>query len=196
MKIYQIYGLYCPFTDQLRYIGATSMSLKRRLLYHGYRARKQNSKRDIWLRSLMPLKPIIQPIEVCDESNWEEKERYWISKFRDEGFDLVNNSGGGKGPLGAKYTKEYMPQPKEKIIKRMATMADTLNKRGKNGCNNSKGFTTEVLQYTKDGVFIAEYKTTTAASAATGVKRTAITENLRGVNKSSGGFVWKFKYLK
>ena len=133
---------------------------------------------------------------MCDESNWEEKERYWIAKFRDDGFDLVNNSGGGKGPRGARYTKEYMPQSKEKVEKRMASMAITLNEKGKNGCDSSKGVTTEVIQYTKDGKFVAEYKTATAASIATGVKRTAITENLRGSNKSSGGFVWKFKHLK
>ncbi len=196
MKIYQIYGLYCPFTDELKYIGATSKKLKRRLIEHIQRRTRENNKRCDWLLSLGDTKPIIKPIDICDESNWEEKERYWIAKYREDGISLFNNSGGGKGPLGARYTKAYVPQPKDKVAKRMASMAITLAVSGKKSLPNSRGVTTEIIQYTKDGIFIAEHKTTSSAARESGVKRTAITENLRGANKSAGGYVWRFKHLK
>lgn len=50
-----------------------------------------------------------------------------------------------------------------------------------------------VLQYTKSGEFIAEYVSVKAAQAATGISRGHISLCCNGKQKSSGGFVWKFK---
>lgn len=49
-----------------------------------------------------------------------------------------------------------------------------------------------ILQYTKLGKFVAEYKTIREASLCTGVSETGIGNNLHGRAKSAGTYVWKF----
>ena len=58
------------------------------------------------------LKPIIEVIEVCNENNWQEREIYWISYYK-ERVDLCNHHEGGLGCLGRKLTQNE----KEKIRK-------------------------------------------------------------------------------
>ena len=48
-----------------------------------------------------------------------------------------------------------------------------------------------VKQYTKDGVFVAEYQSLKAAQEATGIGWTGISACTRGVRKTAGGFVWR-----
>ena len=50
-----------------------------------------------------------------------------------------------------------------------------------------------VLQFTKDGKFVAEYEGHCDAHRKTGVNRGHISEVTRGEKKSAGGFVWKNK---
>lgn len=52
-----------------------------------------------------------------------------------------------------------------------------------------------INQYTKDGEYVATFKTIKAASDKTGIGETSIGNNLRGRSKSAGGFVWKFASL-
>lgn len=58
--------------------------------------------------------------------------------------------------------------------------------------NNEYSHNKEILQYSVDGELIATYKSTVYASAMTGIKRTAITNNLKGWSKTAGGYVWKY----
>lgn len=51
----------------------------------------------------------------------------------------------------------------------------------------------EVLQYTLDNIFIAEYSSITLASIETGIIAAAISANCRNKSKSAGGFIWKYK---
>ena len=51
----------------------------------------------------------------------------------------------------------------------------------------------QVIQYTKDGVFVAEYISISDASRATGVHSNNIRGVIKGRLKSAGGFVWKRK---
>lgn len=50
-----------------------------------------------------------------------------------------------------------------------------------------------VLQYSKDGFFISEYKSTREAMRQTGTQPSAITLCCQGKYKSAGGFIWKYK---
>lgn len=50
-----------------------------------------------------------------------------------------------------------------------------------------------VLQYSKDMVFIAEYKSLHEASRQTGICSSHITECCQGKLKSAGGYIWKYK---
>lgn len=94
-KIYKIYSLNCPNTNDVRYIGVTTNSLKRRLIQHLYEGNnsKSNTHKINWLRKLINnnQKPTICLIEITDENNWEEREKYWISKYS----NLTNIHEGG-----------------------------------------------------------------------------------------------------
>lgn len=57
----------------------------------------------------------------------------------------------------------------------------------------SDAMSKKVLQYTKDGVFVAEWGGTREAQRQTGVKSCNISLACRGLRKSSGDFVWKYK---
>ena len=50
-----------------------------------------------------------------------------------------------------------------------------------------------VLQFTKEGEFIAEYSSSKEARRQTGVNNTTIGLVCKGKNKTAGGFVWKYK---
>lgn len=52
-----------------------------------------------------------------------------------------------------------------------------------------------VLQYSIDNKLIAEYKNCGDAEKSTGVSRANISMCCRGVTKTSGGFVWKYKTM-
>ena len=52
-----------------------------------------------------------------------------------------------------------------------------------------------VMQFTKDGVFVAEYYSIAQAYRDTGVSRGAICEACKGLRVFAGGFVWRYKVL-
>lgn len=50
-----------------------------------------------------------------------------------------------------------------------------------------------IVQYDYDGTYINEYATIKDASANTKISISAIYKCLSGKNKTSGGFIWKYK---
>jgi len=61
----------------------------------------------------------------------------------------------------------------------------------KNGVNNKQSKT--VLQFTLNGEFVAEYYSMHNAERLTGILEGGISNVCRGVRKTAGGFIWKFK---
>ena len=53
--------------------------------------------------------------------------------------------------------------------------------------------TKSVIQYSKDGEFIAEYPSIMEAERQTGCKNESICQCCKGKQKSAGGFIWKYK---
>ena len=49
-----------------------------------------------------------------------------------------------------------------------------------------------VYQHTKDGVFIAEYKSQAEAKKMTGVAGAHIAQSCKGTRKTAGGFIWRY----
>lgn len=77
------------------------------------------------------------------------------------------------------------------IAKRNATR---LRNNPNNECWKNVPWRKDVLQYDKNGVFIAEYKSIAeAARANQGFKKTTIGMALNGKSKTAYGYVWKFK---
>jgi len=50
------------------------------------------------------LLPILEIVEICDESKWQEREQYWIKYYKELGFDLKNMTNGGDGNTGLKMS--------------------------------------------------------------------------------------------
>lgn len=95
-RLVTIYALCEPDTFIVRYIGKTH-DLRSRLRHHklevqkGFHTRKAN-----WLRSLKGREPSVLILAEIKQDQWQEVERYWIKRFREEGFDLTNYADGGQ----------------------------------------------------------------------------------------------------
>lgn len=113
LRIYMIfiYGLVCPISGEIRYIGK-SIRPKERLQNHMNEI--SNCHRSHWLQSLKAkkLKPQLVILEeVSDGTEWQIVEKNWIEKGKLLGWDLTNNTIGGDGVLG------LPPESKARMIK-------------------------------------------------------------------------------
>ncbi len=54
----------------------------------------------------------------------------------------------------------------------------------------------EVLQYTLDGIFIKEWECMSDAWKSLGIDSGSITKACKGIQKSAGGYIWKYKNQK
>jgi hypothetical protein len=82
-----IYGLIDPLTNELRYVGKTSKSIRARLCGHKAHAAVAGRKRRVvaWIagliaRGLLPEVVIFE--EVSPAHDWIEAEQFWIAYFR------------------------------------------------------------------------------------------------------------------
>lgn len=96
----KIYVLKHPDTLEVRYVGKTVRSLSRRLGNHIANAKgnKHNKHLSNWIINILNKnkRPIIELLEECAHSVWQEREQYWISQFP----NLINLTKGGDGCLG------------------------------------------------------------------------------------------------
>lgn len=109
MNKFELYGLFCPNTDELKYIGITKNGLQRRL--NGHLKTPTNQFIASWFNDLKNenKKPLIRQIKECksyDELLQAEIDE--ISKYRQLNFDLYNLADGGNiNPmLGKTHTEE------------------------------------------------------------------------------------------
>jgi group I intron endonuclease len=93
-----LYQLRDPRTNEIRYVGKT-VNLKERWRRHIRDAKqgKTSLHRSAWIKQLLDLgfKPILEEIEIVTQSEWQERERYWIKEYRSRGYDLTNVCDGG-----------------------------------------------------------------------------------------------------
>lgn len=99
-----VYGLYDPLTDELRYVGQTTLPLDRRLSTH--LSPKNLSRRrhsSCWLRHLVSrgLKPQIRPLgSAASRGELDALETKVILEAREKGYRLTNHTDGGRGMAG------------------------------------------------------------------------------------------------
>jgi len=112
----QIYCLKHPITLEVRYVGMTSRTLKRRLQGHIDNAKYTGHNKHLcsWILSILKLnmKPIIESIDEVTLENWQEKERYYISLYP----RLINATLGGEGTFGFKHSIETIERVRLKKI--------------------------------------------------------------------------------
>jgi hypothetical protein len=114
MTKFELYGLYCPNTDILKYIGITKNGLNRRLNNH----LKSPTNQFIasWFNDLKleNKKPIIKQIKECHSyDELLESEITEIAKYRKLGFDLYNLADGGN--INPMLGKTHSEETRKKI---------------------------------------------------------------------------------
>lgn len=113
LKIYNdlniIYGLSCPITNEIRYIGYAS-NLNRRINQHLQPSNliKSNYKNN-WIKSLLKinLKPLVVVLKKC--KNYKELpkiEKEIIAIYKFLGYNLTNLTNGGDGTTGRILSSE------------------------------------------------------------------------------------------
>lgn len=93
--MYIIYSLNDPITNEVRYVGKTSLKRKHKRLYeHIKYAYKNTTYSATWIRSLLKVnkRPIMNVLEVVMIEESESREVYWISQFD----NLTNLTDGGE----------------------------------------------------------------------------------------------------
>lgn len=85
--------------DEIRYVGKTVEKLSTRLNQHKRNARLgvKTPLCDLLRKYINTGKIEIDILEVVDNTNWKEREIFYIKKFRDDGYRLVNITDGGDG---------------------------------------------------------------------------------------------------
>jgi hypothetical protein len=107
-RLTRIYVLRDPRDGEVRYVGKTVFPLDARLARHVHDAKSGKIKRHIcfWIRELLiEAVPEIVLLEIAD-TDWAERERFWIDHYRGLGARLTNHADGGQGPFGFKRPPE------------------------------------------------------------------------------------------
>jgi len=155
------------------YIGKTNEP-NRRLREH-----RMNFSKDVSL----------EIIDEVEETEWEFWEKWWIEIFNTWGIILLNRNKGGGGP-------EYQTESAKKLIgdKQRGIKKPTVsNKLKGQKITWELGTNTPVLQFDKQGNFIAEYKSMGEAFNRTGVPSSAICEVCKENRRSAHGYIWLYK---
>lgn len=207
MKIYKIYTLNHPITNEIRYVGQTCQTLSTRLQKH--LVSKDNLHKINWLNSIITegLKPNIVLIE--DNLNKKEcdiREKYYIKYFREIGIRLLNATDGGDGCSGFKHkeeTKTIMSEIKkeqhEKFKKNLIPIKEKIKNEPINSNINIKLFSyniikqptrKSILQYDLNGNFIKEFLSLRQIERDLGYFRSNISPCLKGIFEQAYGFIW------
>lgn len=93
-----IYGLTCPVTDRVRYVGKANDPSKR-LEGHLAASRSRNTPLYRWIRELgdQNQRPGLRIIETVEFETWQDREIKWIAHYRTRG-QLLNVAKGGNEP--------------------------------------------------------------------------------------------------
>lgn len=115
-NVVYIYSLADPRTGSVRYIGK-SIDPRSRYNTHLTHARcsRENTHVSKWIKTVLAegLKPIVNIIDVCNASNWEEREIYYIKHYKTLGCDLTNLEPGG---VSTKHVNKVARERKKKIL--------------------------------------------------------------------------------
>lgn len=173
MKTKFIYCLICPKTNVIKYIGKSKNPIKRFRSHLSKNNLLESTKKNNWLVSLLRenLIPIMEIIDEVSEKEIDYWERFYIQLFRSWGFELLNGTEGGDGYdwTGRKHSdyskfKNKINSPSRKSI----------------------------AQFDLNGNLIGEYLSLREAGQITGINKSHISRVCRGIQKTSGGYIWKF----
>lgn len=119
---YYIYALYCPLSNQIRYIGQTVQTPKRRFDHHVWESKNLieiNTKKVNWFRKLLKLGKLPELIIIEDglfenQQQLDNIEIKWISYYKELGCRLVNGTNGGNSVC--KKIEKYHRRTEDKKV--------------------------------------------------------------------------------
>lgn len=89
-----IYGLICPITNTIRYVGQTTQVLNKRFIQHKTCSIKAKTYLGSWLRKLKEMNLLEQleiiVLERCAVEKLIERETYYITLYNLKGYKLTN----------------------------------------------------------------------------------------------------------
>ena len=126
-----IYGMGLKNDPYIRYIGMTTKSIEKRLMEHK-KASRHGRKYPVydWIRKHGEENVVIFLIEYV-EKNLEDREVFWINRYKDLGHNLLNLTEGGSGPNGHVWTEEQRSKHSKKM-KEVANRPEVKEKIRKN----------------------------------------------------------------
>lgn len=91
----KIYGLICPLTNEIKYIGKSN-NPERRLKDHMWDTRGMDINKALWIKDLKTkkLKPILEILDEVPISTWQYWEEFWILYFKALGAKIFNKRAG------------------------------------------------------------------------------------------------------
>lgn len=128
-------SIYVLWTDGegIRYVGKTIYPSKRFKEHLVDRRGNRYCSKWVQKKKLENIEIKMNIIEICEEKNWEERERFWIKKYREDNCKLTNISDGGDGTVGFKHTEENKKKMSEISKERLKKRPDLLDMLRKNG---------------------------------------------------------------
>jgi hypothetical protein len=131
----------------------------------------------------------LEVIDEVKENEWMFWEQWWIELFNSWNITLLNRNRGGGGPnQQTDYSKKLIGNKQKGISKPSVS-----NKLKGQKITWDLGTSTAVLQFDKQGNFIAEYKSMGEAYFKTGVPNSSICDVCKGKRRSAHGFIWLYK---
>lgn len=104
-----IYGLRCPVTGIIRYVGKTNDPVVRLRFHRDGHGKAPKCKS--WIQSIQRLgyQPLLEILEEVTDLNWQDRERFWIAQQRLlVGSKLTNICEGGRGVIVTHLTREHV----------------------------------------------------------------------------------------
>lgn len=140
---------------------------------------------------------VVEIIEKIDKEIALDRETYWIKKLqsyeRDKGYNILIDS---PIPRQSKHTEETKRKMSESQKGKKLSKEQKLKLREisldywKNHASPNRR---AIIQYTKDMIKMNEFVSITEAAESLDIGRRNISNNLNGLSKTAGGFIWKFK---
>ena len=136
-----IYTLKDPITNEIRYIGKTKQKFYSRLSAHKRYAKTSLKQTHFtnWVNKLLKLnlQPIMEKLEIVNEKNWQERERYWIKYYKSLGLKLTNTQEGGQGAYGGLNTASFLGKKHSKETKNIISIKNKNIKKSKEWIYNA-----------------------------------------------------------
>lgn len=192
LETYTVYG-HCNLTNEKWYVGMTSLEPKERW-HNGWGYKKQPN---MW-SDIMESNWNTDWIHTVFDTFSNREDALDYESFLMGMFDSIEN-GYNKSSYGS-FSCKHSEESKKKISDNHADFSGEKHPMfGKHFSEEHKRKIAEsmgvngVLQFSKDGEFIAEYPSIREASRQTGCDNSSIIKCCKGKLKSSGGFIWKYK---